>query len=31
MDWAVIVKIVFSHGVVKISDTKNGNDFKVNS
>ena len=26
-----IVKTVFSHGVVEISDTKNGNDFKVNS
>jgi len=25
-----IVKTVFSHGVVEISDTKNGNDFKVN-
>ena len=25
-----IVKIVFSHGVVEISDTKNENDFKVN-
>ena len=25
-----VVKIVFSHGAVEISDTKNGNDFKVN-
>jgi len=25
-----IVKTVFSHGAVKIRDTKNGNDFKVN-
>jgi len=26
-----IVKIVFPHGTVEISDTKNGNDFKINS
>ena len=25
-----VVKIVFPHGAVEISDTKNGNDFKVN-
>ena len=25
-----VVKSVFSHGAVEISDTKNGNDFKVN-
>ena len=25
-----VVKTVFSHGAVEISDTKNGNDFKVN-
>jgi len=31
MDWAIIVKSVFSHSVIEISDTKNWNDFKVNS
>ena len=25
-----VVKTVFPHGAVEISDTKNGNDFKVN-
>ena len=25
-----VVKSVFSHGAIEISDTKNGNDFKVN-
>ena len=25
-----VVKSVFPHGAVEISDTKNGNDFKVN-
>ena len=25
-----VVKSIFSHSVVEISDTKNGNDFKVN-
>ena len=25
-----IVKTVFPHGAIEISDTKNGNDFKVN-
>ena len=31
MDWAICSKTVFPHGAVEISDTKNGNDFKVNS
>ena len=30
MDWAICCKTVFPHGAVEISDTKNGNDFKVN-
>ena len=30
MDWAFVVKIVFPHGAIEISDTKNRNDFKVN-
>ena len=30
MDWAIRCKNVFPHGAVEISDTKNGNDFKVN-
>ena len=25
-----VIKIVFPHGAIEISDTKNGNDFKVN-
>ena len=31
MDRPFIVKTVFPHGAVEISDAKNGNDFKVNS
>ena len=31
MDWVIRCKNRVSHGAVEISDTKNGNDFKVNS
>ena len=30
MDWPFAEKIVFLHGAVEISNTKNENDFKVN-
>ena len=30
MDWAIRYQIMFPHGAVEISDTNNGNDFKVN-